>query len=305
MDYSQVVTKIAILVILMVTGFFFDRKGLFNETFKKTANNLLVNFFVVATVLNSALNATKEPHGINIAWIFLILTAVMIVTYAIGEVAARVIPCTEKERPSIALVVGAGNNILVGIPVAQAILGDVSTFYIALTTIPYSIILYSYGIWRMQRAQKTAFTFRKVLNPPCISALVALLIFVLNPPVPGVVKELVGTLSAVTLPLSMLLTGASLGASGLLAAFRNKKVYLVNLFRLILNPIIIWLLMSLITSDPILICTAMIIAGSPGAIMVTVLALEYGCDAKISSETILVGTIISMITMPLLVFLAQ
>lgn len=304
MDYSQVVTKITILVILMVIGFFFDRRGIFSESFKKTANYLLVNFFVVMTVLNSALNASNEAHGANIAWVFLVLTGVMIVTYIIGEIAARVIPCTETERPSIALVVGAGNNILVGIPVAQAILGDVSTFYIALTTIPYSILLYSYGIWRMQRAKKTAFTFRKVFNPPCISALVALLIFVIRPPVPGIVKDLVSTLSAVTLPLSMLLTGASLGASGLIAAFRNKRVYLVNLFRLIINPVIVWLLMSLITSDPILICVAMIIAGSPGAIMVTVLAIEYGCDAKISSETILVGTIISMITMPLLVFLA-
>ncbi len=304
MDYSQVVTKIAILIILMVFGFFFDSKGIFNESFKKTANNLLINFFVVATVLNSALHASKEVQVANIVWIFLILTAVMIITYIIGEVAARTIPCTEKERPSIALVVGAGNNILVGIPIAQAILGDVATFYIALTTIPFSILMYSYGIWRMQRAQKTAFTVRKVFNPPCVSAFVALLIVVMNPPVPGVVKELVSTLAAVTLPLSMLLTGASLGASGLLVAFMNPKVYLVNLFRLIVNPIIIWLIMSLVTSDPILICVAILIAGSPGAIMVTVLAIKYGCDARISSETILVGTIISMITMPLFVLLA-
>lgn len=286
----------------MVVGFLYARKRDIDETFKKTANKLLIDFFVSATILNSTFSLPTGLKERRIAFILVIVTVVMVITYIVGEIATHLIPCNAKQRPAISVLIGNGNNILIGLPLAQAILGEEAVFYMAISTIPFSILLYTYSVWRLQAAQEKKYDLHKVLSAPSVFAILSLALLVMDIPTPGVVEEFVGTVSAATLPLSMLLTGATLGQSGLLAAFKNPKAYLVNLFRLIINPIVVWLIMRLFISDPILLGVSVIIAGTPGAIMVTALSLEYGCDAQICSESILVGTILSIVTIPILMF---
>ena len=59
----------------------------------------------------------------------------------------------------------------------------------------------------------------------------------------------------------------------------------------------------LLTSDPVLLTTAVVIAASPSAVIVSVLTIQYGRDAIFTSEGILHSTVLSMLTIPLIVYL--
>lgn len=142
---------------------------------------------------------------------------------------------------------------------------------------------------------------KDIFSVPLLATIAALIIFLLHPPVPSVVKELASTMAAATMPFSMVVIGASLGSVSLLDAFKNGKLYLMCLVRLLLCPLLVWLLAGLVTEDLMLRATATIIAAAPSGIVVSVLAIQYDRDAVFSSEGILLSTVFSMLTIPLVV----
>ena len=105
------------------------------------------------------------------------------------------------------------------------------------------------------------------------------------------------------MPLSMIVIGSSLGSVGLLDAFRNWKLYIMCLIRLLICPLLVWLLTGLVTQDIVLRVTSTIIAASPSGVVVSVLAIQYDRDAVFTSEGILLSTVFSMLTIPLVVYM--
>ena len=103
------------------------------------------------------------------------------------------------------------------------------------------------------------------------------------------------------MPLSMIIIGSSLSSVSLLDAFKKGKLYLMCAIRLLLCPLLVWLLAGLLTDDLLLRTTATVIAASPSGIIVSVLTIQYDRDAVFTSEGILLSTVFSMLTIPLIV----
>ena len=166
----------------------------------------------------------------------------------------------------------------------------------------------SYQVWFSFESLRIRFICTKccrprdILSVPVLATLAALVLFLLQPPVPAVVRELINAMSGATMPLSMVVIGSSLGSVSLADAFRNKKLYLVSFIRLILAPVLVALLANLLVSDPLLRLTCIIIAACPSAVIISVLAIQYGKDYVFTSEGILQSTALSMLTIPLILY---
>ena len=104
-------------------------------------------------------------------------------------------------------------------------------------------------------------------------------------------------------PLSMLLVGSSLGNIKLSKAIRDKSMLLIAAERFVIAPVITYLVMLLICPDPMLRNIMVITAATPSAIIITALSLQNGLDGEYPSEGILVTTLLSMITLPITVYL--
>ena len=131
----------------------------------------------------------------------------------------------------------------------------------------------------------------------------ATLLFLLRVPVPAAVRGILSSLSAATVPLSMLLVGSSLGNIKLVKALRDKSMILLVAERFLLAPLITFFVMKLFGVDPMLRNIMVITAATPSAIIVTALSIQNGIDGEYSSEGILVTTLLSMITLPITVYL--
>ncbi len=186
----------------------------------------------------------------------------------------------------------------------EELFGSTAVFYCSLSCIPYNLLLYTYGVWRLKSGgEGGGIKLRDVLSVPLLATTVALLIFIFKPPVPAVLRELAGTMSGATMPLSMIVIGSSLGSVSLFAAFKDWRMYLVSFLRLAAAPFLVWLVCHFITADPVLLTTAVIIAASPCAVVVSVLTIQYGRNAIFTSEGILHSTVLSMLTIPVIVYI--
>lgn len=66
---------------------------------------------------------------------------------------------------------------------------------------------------------------------------------------PGFVKNAFGTISGATIPMSMLIVGTSLGSVSLRGAAGNWRVAVVVITKLLIAPVIVWLVVRLFVTD--------------------------------------------------------
>lgn len=303
MQMSALLTKMALFVIVILIGMVGARKQILTKDFNRGLSWLIVNIFIVAAIINSvvSMNASELTMG-ELGMILLISSVTYVVLYLLGALTVRLLRVDEGKAPQLELLMSAINNLFVTLPVVETVYGSKGAFIIALGCIPFNLLLFTYGIARL-RGKGGKFHLRDILSTPLIATLAAVILFALRIPVPTPVRSILSSLAAATVPMSMLLVGSSLGNVDLRKALRDRSMLLLTAERFILAPLVVFLLMKLICSDEVLAGAMVLTAATPSAILVTALSLQAGRSGEYSSEGITVTTLLSMITIPLTVYL--
>ena len=291
MDVSVLIPKMIVFVVLMVIGYLCAKTNFAGREFTKDASKMVINVFMTATIINSVLVSDARLSGGELLQVMLVLCMSVGVCWVLAAISCRLVGLGDK-APLFELLIAVMNNMFIALPVVETLFGSQAVFYCSLSCIPFNILLYTFGIYRLQGGEgKGSVRLRDIFSVPLLATLAALVIFLLQPPVPPVLKELASTMSAATMPLSMIVIGSSLGSVSLLDAFKKGKLYLMCVLRLLLCPLLVWLLAGLITDDLMLRVTATIIAAAPSGVVVSVLAIQYDRDAVFTSEGVLLSTV--------------
>lgn len=303
MDMSALLSKMFLFLVLMSIGYIGARRQIFTPEFTRAASKLAMNVFLSASILHSVIANPPELSGTALLQVLLVCSGVMLFGYAVAALLARLLPLKRERAPLFELLIAAMNPMFIGLPVAEVLYGSEGVFYAALVNIPFNVLIYTYGVWRLKTGGEGGMRWRDILTVPLVVTFFAVLIFAFRIPMPAVVKELVSSLAGATIPMSMIVVGASMGRVRLLDAFKEKSLYLVSLVRLIVVPVLTWLLLRLLPIDPILRGTMLVVSACPSGVIVSMLTLQYGRDAEYSSKGILLDTLLSMITIPVIVSL--
>lgn len=305
MDFVALLNKMVVFLVLMVIGYVMARSGKIDRSAVKVLSSLTLNVFLTGSILKSTLDVGVELSWSELGRVFLIVWVTQVLGFAVAWLVARPMPVDKDHKPLFELLMALGNTMFVALPIADALFpGSNAVFYVSLTCLPFNVLLFTYGVWLLQSGRENArFRFRNILSVPLLAALAALILFLVKPPLPAAVRGLISTLAGATSPLSMLVIGASLGTVSLLDAFKNGKLYVASAVRLLVVPLITWLVVRLLTDDPVLLMTMTIVAGSPAAVVITVMANQYDRDPVYSAEGTLQSTALSLLTIPLLVWL--
>ena len=301
MELSTLLSKMLVFVVLMLIGYLMARRGAIGPAFTRTASSLVLNVFMVGTILNSMISTGAERDLSNLPEIILMTFMMTLIGYATAWIVTRLVRIEPANAPSFEILMGVGNSMFIALPIAGALYGAYAVFIVSLSCIPFNVFLYSYGVWRIRGTESGKLRVKDMFSIPLIATLLGLLILVLDLSVPKVIVDIFSSLSGATMPMSMMVIGASLGSVSLLDAFRNPKLAILSAVRLILIPILTWVICRFLTDDPVLLMTCMIIAASPSAVIVSVIAIQYGRDGVFASEAVQHSTICSIVTIPLLI----
>ncbi len=302
MEFSALLSKMLIFISLMVIGYCLARYGVCGPGFTKTASWIVMNVFMIGTILSSMISTGMESDVSDLAEIMLLTFVMTLIGYVVAAIMIRVMKIDSDHAPVCEVLMSTGNSMFIALPIAQSIYGSYAVLIVSLSCIPFNLLLYSYGVWRMNNHSEGGHArFKDIMSLPMIATLLGLVFVALKIPVPAPVMGIFTALSGATMPMSMIVIGASLGSVSLFDAFRNPKFIFVSAVRLVLIPVITWFICRFLTADNVLLMTCTIIAAAPSAVLVSVLAIQYGRDAVFSSEGVQHSTICSMITIPLLI----
>lgn len=304
MQMSALLTKLALFVIVILIGMIGAKKKILKADFNRGLTWLVINVFLVASIFSSVLSMDASSLSAReFGTIMLLLWVTYLLTYLISGIVIRLLPIKGEKAAQLEMLMSAVNTLFITLPVVETIYGAKGAFIVALGCIPFNVIIYTYGIARLRGSREGGFRLKDILSAPLLATVAATLLFLLRVPVPAAVRGILSSLSAATVPLSMLLVGSSLGNIKFAKALRDKSMILLAAERFLLAPLITFFVMKLFGVDPMLRNIMVITAATPSAIIVTALSIQNGMDGEYSSEGILVTTLLSMITLPITVYL--
>ncbi|QSX07729.1 AEC family transporter [Alkalibacter rhizosphaerae] len=303
MDFYNIFISIFTLFVVGLAGFFGRRRNIIT---KEMADNIpkfithitLPALFVVAMQLPFTWNRISNLG-------YLAITAV--VAYAIQFLMAFLIPFLLKERHSrdkgvYQFMMIFSNAAFMGFPVLLSVFGQEAIFYGAIFNIPFNALVFTLGVYLMEKG-KTTFNARKFLSPPLIATFLGFLLFLLSVEVPGWLSKPLTMVGEMTTPLSMIFIGASLSAVNLPKIFVNKKLYVVTLFRLLVIPLGLFMILRPFIDDTMILGIPVIIMAMPVAALCAILAKAYDSNVELAAEGIFMSTSLSMVTIPFVVWI--
>lgn len=294
-----VLEKMVMLVLLMLVGFLAAKGKWVDESFGQKASFLVANVFIVATILASVVGMEPLFSGEELV----LAVAAVFVLFAIGGilgwVCARLLPLTPGDRTAAWLSVFFMNNVFIGFPVVEALFGPSAVFCAALTGLPFNLLLFSLGVSRLRAGQgRGRVRLKEVFSPALVATLVSIVFFLGQIPFPQLVADTVQTLGGATVPLSMVIIGISLSQVPIREALTDWRAYVVSLVRLILCPLVVWLVLRLFLEGTTL-GVLTVIAACPSGAMITILSLRYGVDETFATRVNFVSTVLCAGTLPL------
>ena len=300
MNLSTVFAKMAMLVLIMLLGYLCARIGITGPEFNQRVTPLMVKVLLPATILNSVLSV-PDFSGRELLDYILVMTVMVALQMLPAWFLPRLLRTRSGDVGATRLVTAFGNVGFVGLPVVAAIFGDEMVFFASLCNIPFNLALYSCSAAQLS-PDGGRVRWQDVLNAPVIATLLSVVLLLSRVHVPGVLADTISSVSGVTIPLSMLVIGTSLGAISVRSVLTDWRVYVVSAVRLLVCPLLTWLVLRPFAAGALL-GISVLMAACPSAMLVTALCLQYGRSDAFASKCIFLSTILSAVTIPLLIWL--
>ena len=192
-------------------------------------------------------------------------------------------------------------------PLIIASVGQGAVFYVACFIAFLNIGQWTYGVSILNgQPIRQGFQPKKLIRAPFIIAiLIGLCLFFTQLPLPAVIRGTLSSVAALNTPLAMFTVGIYLAQTDLGSMLRRKSLYLVSAIRLLAVPVVSLLLLALLPSSFQDMKLALLLAiACPVGSNVAVYAQLHGKDYPYAVETVVVSTLFSLLTIPLVVWLS-
>lgn len=296
--------QMLVLFIYMMLGFFLARKGVLDERAGKTFSWMVVNVANPALIILPTINkeTTLSPEQI---WEALKLAVIMYVALIVIAKVITMFMRTSMEKNLYQMMMIFNNIAFMGFPIVAAAYGPDALLYSALFTLPFCMLIYTYGIVLITAngEKQEKLKLRSIFNIGVIAVIFALAMLFIKPDMPEFVITATKGVSNLTGPLSMMVIGISLAGMKLKDVFCDKTLWLFSFVKLLVIPIIGTLIVIQLLDNDLLCHVCMVMLGTPVASMVVMLAQTYDVDSELMSRGVALTTILSVITIPMVSFI--
>jgi predicted permease len=317
-SFLAVSEKVGLLFMIIALGFVCQRVKLLTEEANKCMADIVM-YFVTPCVIINAFSATLYPKEEllsilkNIGLVAVIAVAVHVVMILAVTVIFRFKNEDRKRLMRFAAVFS--NAGFIALPLAQALIDTPEShegaLYAAVYLAVFNIALWTWGYADMS-GEATDMNWKKILLNPGIIGVVLGLFFFTSPlyitiggvaglQLPSVPAGAISALSALNLPLPMLMVGFYLGKADLIAAFKDGWSYLCIALRLLVFPLATLGVLYLCGVRGNVLLVSVIGACAPVGATATIFAAKFGRDTELSVRLVSLSTVLSMVTMPLIV----
>lgn len=289
---------------IALIGYAMGVRGVFDTQAAAMINRLV---FLVAVPALSFKLIVEAPFE-NFDWVLLLgffLSEVLIYLIAF-LVSWKLLGCELKESVLLGLAASFGNNLLFVLPIAVNLYGVDATLPLVAIISLDSIVIFGGTIVIMEALKDGDFSYRgfamNILgNPPIVSMLLGIVFVLLSIKVPVGVTQFLTLAGNAAVPCALFSLGVVLSQLKVTGRFVTSAT--IAVIKLVLHPLIAWIIFSLLVVSGAATLTAedaripLLAAAAPCGAMAFVTALNYRVRTDVIGPAILFSTIGALISL--------
>lgn len=317
--------SVGMLLLMAVPGFILGKMRSVNtESAVKFLSVMLLYILQPFVTFDSFLNTAYDPEVlINIVIVFVFTCVTIGAVLAVGSFTMRFTKFGKDVGGVIAYGGAFGNVGYMCIPFLQLMApGDyVIILYATVSVVAFNLMAWTVGNFALTGDKRHISLKRALLNPPTLSFILALPLFLLNLnflkaegltgaalKIVSGIQEVIGLFSDMVGPLAMVLLGLKLADIRFGELFADGRVYIAAGIKLIFFPLFgvaLTALMSLFMNVESISLNLIAMTAMPCAQNVIMFSTLYDKDSALAAKEVTVSTLLSIVTIPvMLLFLS-
>lgn len=294
--------QVAILFILILSGFASVKAGVIKQEAKKHFSDLLINLIIPAMIINSYTSGFDENVLSNLIREFVLSTVLV----SLGIAVSLLLACRFKDKnaPIVRFACSFSNAAYMGFPLIEALFGSEGLIYAGAFVTVYNILLWTVGYATVNKKADVKEMLHSIATTPVlIFVVIGLIIYILRIDVPNVIKQPISYIGSMNTSLSMIVTGMLIAGSKPERLLGNKFIPFAVCVRLILVPLVCLGLFKALNITGETAQIAIMLESCPCAAITSVFAVRFDYDEDIAAGLVVVTTLLSIITLPIMAYL--
>lgn len=295
--------SVAPMITIIVIGYFLARVGILKEPLISQCNRLCYQIFLPIQLFRSIYTSDTGFSSAGSVLFFCVGGSLLL--YALILLLSLKLERTPERRAGLATAYMKSNFILFGLSIASTLLGEgniatVSLIIAVLVPINNIVVVTVFSMLikdkqSQEGGNQLVSIVKKVLtNPIFLGAALALIVSRIPFTMPYFITKTIDQLANVSIPLALLLLGASFKFSNI--AVYSKEILLTIVLKGMVIPGTALALGHMLGFTGAQMVAVLVVFGSPAASSSYVMAKEFGADDLLSANLVLFTSIVSAFT---------
>lgn len=295
--------QVVILFVLMGAGVLMRKTRILQEDTIGGIVNILLVVVTPCLVVDVFRRPFDSSMLMGLGFAFVLAAFVHLALIAFARLVIR--HSDEDVRKPLLLSVVFSNCGFMGVPLEQAVLGEIGVFYGVIYIVVSNLFMWSWGLVTMEKGGRD-FSLKTVVNPGTVGVALGLLVFCLSLNLPDVIGVPMHHMANLNTPLAMIVIGYGLAGVDFRKVIRIRSIYVTTFVRLIACP---FLAIAVIypfrqTLDRNLVLSTVIAASAPVGATVPMFANMFKRNVDVSVSVVSETTLLSVVTMPIVIAFA-
>lgn len=299
--FERMLNTQALMFVYVMTGIIMAKTGILKHEARSSFIHLLLDITLPCMILNSFNIDIGIDEIIAAGEIMIISSACVLISWITAKIFWRNQPHDRKAVLEFATLFSNAGNA--GMPIVASVFGTEGVFYASFYLLPVRILIWTVGLALFVDSKNTR--ERMILlakTPSVVVVFVGIALMFMPFKLPSVLSTAIKNIGDMTGPLSMMLIGAALGESNLRSAF-DADAFILTGVRLVVEPLIFLFLFRSLGVQAILWQVAVTLTAMPAAANTEIFAEMSGRDYMFAARCVVVSTVISLFSVPILTLL--
>ena len=308
-SFSVTFSNVLLMLLYLLPGFFLCKAGKIKPDHLSSASVILLYICGFGLYVDAISGLDPSPELFTRMGLFLVFslageTALMLLILLIAGPKRR--KDFSVRMLSIASVMG--NVGFFGMPVIRALFpaAPEAAVYSSMFNTALNILAWTVGVFTLTGEKKHISLRAAILNPSVLAVMIGAVLCLLRGKewLPDLIQNGFRTVASMSTPLCMIILGVRLATMDLKKLFTTPLVWLISAGKLLVFPLFCLALTLPFNLDPVFRGSILILAATPCASILLNLAEIHHNGQELAANCALLSTLLSIITVPLLSFLA-
>ncbi len=299
-QFAVVIQQLFVFAIYFCIGIVCVKYKIFDEASLDAISRFILNITIPVMIFCSILSGPTRNDLLSALPIFVIYLFSFLILYFLNCLIVKFFHLEEQKENIYKALATFSNAGFMGIPLILTLFPDRGGVLMSLCMIVDQLMLWTLGIKLTSKVKiSVSQNLKRFINPALISIFISLFGLILNLQLPTNLQVILKPVGAMTPVLSLIYIGGLFCYSDVKKYFKSFEVYTIIIFKMIIFPISIWLILRNFSVAKDILKTVVILSALPSMTSVAIFAKKYENYDEYAIATVLITTLASLLTVPL------